>query len=90
MVKTLENLLLQNQESFWAESWYIALRTQALPSLFNDDHRLTFYLFTARSNLRLYGFVWGGKVEKSFFFFNMYLRLMAETQCMIKIVKCFS
>ena len=30
MVKTLENRLLQNQESFGAESWYIASRTRAL------------------------------------------------------------
>ena len=35
MVKTLKNLLLRNQESFEAESWYIALGTQDLPSLFN-------------------------------------------------------
>ena len=44
MVKTFKNLL-QNQESFEAESWYIALGTQALPSLLNNDHRLTFDLF---------------------------------------------
>ena len=34
MVKTIKNLLLQNQESFGAESWYKALRTQGLPNLF--------------------------------------------------------
>ena len=33
MVKTPKNLLLLNQESFGAESWYIALRTEGLPSL---------------------------------------------------------
>ena len=78
MVKTLENLL-QNQESFGAESWCIALRTQALPSS-NDDHRLTVDLFTARSNLRLCRFVWREKLKFFFFFFfNVYLRLMAET-----------
>ena len=33
MVKTLRNLLLQNQESFKAEYWYIALETQGLRSL---------------------------------------------------------
>ena len=33
MVKTLKNLLLQNQERFEAETWYIALETQGLPSL---------------------------------------------------------
>ena len=47
MVKTLENVLLRNQESFGAESWYIASGTQALPSQVcsNNDHRLTFDLF---------------------------------------------
>ena len=29
MVETLKNLLLQNQECFGAESWYIALRTRS-------------------------------------------------------------
>ena len=32
--KSEKNLLLQNQESFEAESSYIALGTQGLPSLF--------------------------------------------------------
>ena len=31
---TLKNLLLQNQASFEAESWYIALGTQGLPCFF--------------------------------------------------------
>ena len=60
MVKTLKNLLLQNQESFGAESWYIAsdtLRVYQICS--NDDPRLTFDLFTTRSNLCPYAFVWG-------------------------------
>ena len=34
MVKTLKNLLLQNQNSFGSVSWYKALGTQDLPSLF--------------------------------------------------------
>ena len=34
--KNLKNLLLQNQESFWAETWYIALLSQALPSFFKQ------------------------------------------------------
>ena len=34
MVKTLKNLLLQTWESFGAESWYKAWKTQSLPSLF--------------------------------------------------------
>ena len=32
--KTLKNLLLQNQESFKAESWYIASGAQGLSNLF--------------------------------------------------------
>ena len=56
--KTLKNLLLQDGESFKAESWYIPLGTQGIPCLFNVDLGLTFEL-TARSNLRSYAFVWG-------------------------------
>ena len=52
MLKTLKSLLLQNQESFRAESWYKASRTQDLPSCTND------YLCTARSNFRPHAFVW--------------------------------
>ena len=68
MNKTVKNFLLQNQESFEAESCYIALGTQFLPSLFNDDPRLTFDLFTAMSNLRPYAFIQCmGKILKSQF-----------------------
>ena len=49
--KTLKNAL-QNQESFEAESLYIALGTQGLKSLFSDDDpRMTFDFLTTRSNL---------------------------------------
>ena len=41
MVKTLKNLLLQNQESYDLETWHVASRTQALQSYINDDPRLT-------------------------------------------------
>ena len=34
--KTLKYLLLQNEESFEAESWYIALGTKDLPNLFKS------------------------------------------------------
>ena len=40
--------LLQNQESFWAESWYTAWRTQGLPSCSNGDRKLTFDHFYGR------------------------------------------
>ena len=42
----------------------------------NDDPRLIFDLFTARSNLRPYTFIWKN-VEKSFS--QNVLRLMVET-----------
>ena len=43
--KTLRNLLLQNQNSFEVEIWYIALRTQDLLIFFlNDDPGMTFDL----------------------------------------------
>ena len=55
-------------------------------------------LTLARSNLRLYRFVWGGggggggggaEVEKSFFF-NVYLFNGLNLQCIIKVVKYIS
>ena len=52
--KKLKNLLLQNQESLKAEYWYIASGTRR--SCSNDDRRLKFDLFTARSNLHPYAF----------------------------------
>ena len=48
--KTVKNLLLQNQESFGAESWYIASRIQGLETYSNDDCKWTVDLFKARSN----------------------------------------
>ena len=34
MVKTLKNLLLQNQKSYDLETWHVASRTQGLQSLY--------------------------------------------------------
>ena len=39
------------------ESWYVASGAQVLPSS-NDDPKLTFTYFTARSSLVPYAFVW--------------------------------
>ena len=58
MVKTFKNLLLQKQKSYDLETWHVALGTQALQSLQNDDPGLTLTYFTARSNLVRYAFVW--------------------------------
>ena len=70
MVKTLKNHLLKKQESFEAESWYIAKWTR-LPG-----RRLTFDLFMARSNLLPHTFC-GENVIKSFL--EIFYRLMTET-----------
>ena len=59
MVKTPKNLLLRNQESFKAESWYIVSGTQGPPSLTNDYPRMTFDLSMARSNLHPHNLEWG-------------------------------
>ena len=87
MVKTLKNLLLQNHENFEAESRYIALATLGYLVCLNDGRRLTFDLFTVRSNLRLYTFVWGN-VEKSFSQYVLKTNCW-NLQCMIKEVKLF-
>ena len=68
--KTLKNLLLQNQESFKAESCYIAwgLKVYQVYSddevCSNDDPRQTFNLFIVRSNLHLCAYV-GENIENS-------------------------
>ena len=49
-----------------ANFWYIALRTRALPSLFKCWSYVELWPFTARSNLRLYWFVWGEKLKNHF------------------------
>ena len=50
--------------------------------------RLTFDIFTARSNLRPHAFVWGN-VEKSFSQ-NVWKTYGGNLQCVIKVVKHFS
>ena len=51
MVKTLKNLLLHNQESFMADSWYTASGIKVYQADSNDDSRLTFDLSVAMLNL---------------------------------------
>ena len=58
MVKTLKNLLLQNQKADDLESWYVASGARVLPICSNDDPKLTSTYFTARSNLVPYAFLW--------------------------------
>ena len=56
--KTFKNLILQNRGWLVAESLHISSGTGGLPKLLNNCHTLTFNLFTARSSLFLYAFVW--------------------------------
>ena len=85
MVKSLKNHL-QNQDSFMAETWYIALRTQGLPSLFMMilGWPLTF-LQQARSNI---SFICG-KCWKVIFSIYVLKTNDWNLQCMIKDVKLF-
>ena len=48
--KNLKNRLLQNQKSYDLETRHVALGTQVLQSLYNNDPGLTVTYFTARSN----------------------------------------
>ena len=50
MVRTLKIFFSRYQESFEAESWYIALETEVYQVCSNEDPRMTFDLFMARSN----------------------------------------
>ena len=56
MVKTLKNLLLQNQKSYDLETWHVAAPGLQLYQVINDDSVLTY--FTARSNWVACTFEW--------------------------------
>ena len=58
MVKSLKNLILQNQKADDLETWYAASGARILSSCSNDDPGLTLTYFTARLNLVLSAFVW--------------------------------
>ena len=58
MLETFKNLLLQNRGYLGAESLHKSSGTRGLPKLLNDGGTLTFDLFTARSSLLTYAFVW--------------------------------
>ena len=57
--KNLKNLLLKNRTADDLETWYAASDTQELQTSFsNDDPRLIFDIFTQRSILDPYAFVY--------------------------------
>ena len=69
MVKLFKNLLFQNWISDDFETWYAALGLEYYQIPSNDDPRLTFDLFTDRSNLLPYAFIkekaWKGDFSES-------------------------
>ena len=63
--KPFKNLLLQIQKADDFGTWYVAFGLWGLPSLFNDDPRLTLTYLTPRSNL-----LPNGKISEKFIFFK--------------------
>ena len=51
MVKTLQNLFLQNWQADFHETWYVASGLQPIIGCSNDDPGVTLSYFTSRSNL---------------------------------------
>ena len=66
MVKRLKNLLLQNRESFEAESWYIASGTQGLSSLFKWWWKVDLWSFYSKVKFAPHMHLYGGNIEMSF------------------------
>ena len=65
MLKTLKIPLLQNQESFGAESWYLALRTR-LPSLGKWWPQVDLWPFYGKVKFATL-YIYKGKILKSDF-----------------------
>ena len=84
MTKTLKNLLLRNQESFRAESWYPALWTQDLPSLFKWWPYVDLWLFYGKVKFAS-PCICMGKLLKNVLKTNDW-----NLQWVIKVVKHFS
>ena len=51
MVKTLQNIFLQNRQADFHETWYVASGLQPIIVCSNDDPGVTLSYFTSRSNL---------------------------------------
>ena len=70
MVKTLKNLLLQNQYTDDLETLYVALSVQVLPRLFKLLPRVVLDTFYAKVKFGDIGFCMG-KSENYFFFWKL-------------------
>ena len=66
MVKTLKNLLFQNQESFEAESWYVALETQGLTKFVQMMTLGWLLTFLRQGQICIPMHLYGENIEKSF------------------------
>ena len=67
MVKTLKNILLQNQKTNDIESWYVALSAQVLPSLFKWWPLVDHDLFYGKIKFGPLCFCMGKKVKQLIF-----------------------
>ena len=77
MVKTLKNLLLQNQLTDDLETWYVALSMQVLPRLFKLSPWVDLDPFYAKVKFDYIGFCMG-ESENYFFFFGNYCSLGSQ------------
>ena len=92
MVKTLKNLLLQNQSTDDLETWYVALCMSVLPRLFKLSTWVDLDPFYAKVKFGDIGFCMG-KSENYLFFRNYYsLRsqscLKHSANEFMKLVEC--
>ena len=57
--KNLKNLLLQNQKSYYLETWHVALGLKLFKVYINDDPGLTLTYIKVMSNWVICTFEWG-------------------------------
>ena len=84
MVKTLKNLLLQNQLTNDLETWYVALCMWVLPRLFKLSPWVDLDLFYAKVKFGHIGFYMGK--SENYLFFRNYCSLKSQT-CLKHLAK---
>ena len=85
MVKTLKDLLLQNQLTDDLDTWYVALSMQVLPRLFKLLPWVVLDPFYAKVKFDQVGFHMG---KLNFFFFFFFLETIAALG--LKLLEAFS
>ena len=74
MVKTCENLLLQNRKSYDLKTWHVSSWTKFYKVYINDDPGLTLTYFTAMSNKVTYMIEWGKLLQSHLIGINLQQR----------------